>query len=315
MTVARRIAGVAVLAVLFSVGSWAQLTKGIRGKVYDRDGKPAAGVTVVFEDLVTASNHYEVTTDDNGNFTRAGLPYSDKGYKVTVQLPGLPPVTKVEKPKLMDPVDMVFDMRKDVVLQETKASPAAEAKTLYEMGDFEGALAKANEAIAEKDNLKAALFFKAAATDKMGDTDGAIAAFEAYQKDYPEESAVLGMLARLYDEKGDAKKADFYKKAYAAKGGKIEGQTYNDGVKALNAGEFAKGADLFRKAIQENAADADSHRELARCLVQMGDYKATIAELQTYLKMKPSADDAATWQQAITGLQAMIEQQENPKKK
>ena len=310
-----RVLCVAALAMLFCLSSWAQLSKGFRGKVLDRNGKPVAGVEVKFVDEANTSNHYETKTDQSGSFIYTGLPYTDKGYTVTVQLPGLPPVSKVSMVRMMDVTDLVFDMRKDVVVQQAKANPAAEAKNLFDMGDFEGAAAKADEAIkAGGENMKAAMLIKATSLARLDRTDEAIAAFEAYNKAYPGEVAVLGEMVKLYEKKGDKAKADQYKKEFVAKGGMITGATYNSGVEALNKGDYEKAAGFFQKAIQEDPKDADSHRELARCLVQMGKYQETIDQLDTYLKMKPDASDAGVWKQAITGLEAMMKAQNDQKK-
>ena len=215
----------------------------------------------------------------------------------------------------MEMTEVNFDMRKDVVMQKSEVSAAAEAKKLFEMGDYEGALTKANEALAKDDNVKAALFFKAACLDKMGDTDNAIQAFESFNNKYPGNVSVLGMLAQLYQTKGNKEKADFYKKAFAAKGGKIKGESYNDGVKALNSGDAKVAAGYFEKATKEDPNDADSHREWARSLAQLGEYQKAIDQLKIYLKLKPDASDAATWKQAIAGLEQVLNQQNGKSKK
>jgi tetratricopeptide (TPR) repeat protein len=311
-----RVLCVAALAILFCLSSWAQLSKGFRGKVLDRDGNPVAGIEVKFVDQSNPSNHYETKTDASGNFVYTGLPYSDKGYIVTVQLPGLPAVSKASMVKMMEITDLVFDMRKDIVVrQASKADPAQEAKNLFDMGDFEGAAAKADEAIkAGGENVKPALLIKATALARLDRVDDAIAAFEAYNKAYPGDVNVLGEMVKLYQKKGDKAKADEYKKEFVAKGGVLTGATYNSGVEALNKGDYEKAAGFFEKAIQEDPKDADSHRELARCLVQMGKYQETIDQLNIYLKMKPDASDAAVWKQAIAGLQTMMKSQNDQKK-
>ena len=310
-----RLLCVAALAMLFCLSSWAQLSKGFRGKVLDRDGKPVAGIEVKFVDEANPTNHYEVKTDKDGSFIYTGLPYTDKGYAVTVQLPGLPPVTKLSMVKMMEITDLVFDMRKDIVVQKAKANPAREAKNLFDMGDYEGAAAKADEAIkAGGEDVKPAMLIKATAPSHLDRVDDAIAAFEAYNTAYPGNVEVLGELAKLYDKKGDKAKADEYKKEFVAKGGTVTGATYNSGVEALNKGDYEKAAGFFEKAIQEDPKDADSHRELARCLVQLGKYQETIDQLNIYLKMKPDASDAGVWKQAIAGLQTMMKSQNDQKK-
>jgi tetratricopeptide (TPR) repeat protein len=160
-----------------------------------------------------------------------------------------------------------------------------------------------------------AKLIKASSLEKLERTDEAIQAYEVYNTAYPGSVDVIGSLAKLYETKGDKAKAEAYKKEFQAKGGKVSGETYNSGVKAYQAGDFAKATDLFEKSIKEDPNDADAHRELARSLVQLQKYQETIDQLKIYLKMKPSASDAQTWQAAISGLEAMIQQQEAEKQK
>ncbi len=307
MKFAGRVLVMALFGLLVSLGASAQLSKGFRGKVLDRDGKPVSGVKVVLVDEENAQNHYEINTDENGLFTYAGLPFSSKGYRITVQVPGLPAVSKIGQPKLGEFVEVVFDMRKDIVVQEAKSNPLAEAKQLYELGDMEGALAKADEAIksGDADSAKGAMFIRASCLEKLDRTDDAIAAFEAYNQKFPGDVNILGELAKLCDAKGDKAKADAYKKEFAAKGGKIIGQTYNEGVKAFNAGDMTQAAAMFRQAIQEDPNDADAMRELGRTLANTGDYRGAIQQFQAYVKMKPSAPDAAEVQSWIKALEPL----------
>jgi tetratricopeptide (TPR) repeat protein len=399
MRVALRFVALFALAIMLSVGASAQLAKGFRGRVLDKDGKPVAGVPVVFEDLANSANHYEIKTEPSGEFAYTGLSYSSAGYKITASIPDFPPMIKVELAKLMDLVEVNFDPRKGVgftgtvkdkagqpvsgakitilnLADETKpytektdgrgqyrlanlpytekgykltceipgeqpmtksvgvqqiavldgsftvgapqdavqggppaSSKASDAKAMFELGDYEGALGKADEAIAANDNANVAKLIKATCLARLDRTDEAIAAFEDYNKENPGDVNILGELYKLYDEKGDKAKTEQYRKEFVAKGGQISGQTYNDGVNALNAGNTQKAADLFKQAIKENATDPDAHRELARCYAQMGKFQETVDELKIYLKMKPNADDVDTWNAAIQGLEQAIQQQ------
>ena len=386
--------------MLLAVGASAQLAKGFRGRVYGQDGKPMAGVPVVFEDLANSANHYEIKTEANGEFAQMGLSYSSAGYKISAFIPNFPIMTKTEMARLMELVEVNFDPRKGVgfagtvkdktgqpvsgakitivnladeskpftektdgkgqyrrvdlpytekgykltceipgeqpmtktvgvqqiavldgsftvgATQETAqgggppaSSKASDAKSMFELGDYEGALSKADEAIAANDNANIAKLIKATCLARLDRTDEAIAAFEDYNKDNPGDVNILGELYKLYEKKGDKAKTEQYRKEFVAKGGQISGQTYNDGVNALNAGNAQKASELFRQAVKENATDPDAHRELARCYAQMGKFQETIDELQIYLKMKPNAEDAGTWKSAIQGLEQAIQQQ------
>ena len=292
----------ASLMALFAVSASAQLSKGFKGKVLDREGKPAVGVTVTFQDKSTKANRYETKTDEKGHYVYAGLPYSQDGYFISVKVGDLPEVQRLEKVKILDAVEVNFDMKKDIQVQEIKANPAAEAQDLYKLEDYEGALKKADQAILEGDNLKAAKFMKAACLLKLGRLDESAQAFEAYDVLYPGNVDVLGQLADLYDKKGDKEKADKYKKAFKEKGGQILGDTYNQGVAAFNSGDAKKAAELFQSAIKEDPADAEAHRELSKAYAQMGKYSLAVQELRTYLKMRPDAPDKDMWEQAIPTL-------------
>jgi tetratricopeptide (TPR) repeat protein len=320
-----RMLAVACVAVLVSVGSWAQLSKGFKGRVLDRDGKPVADCPVIFEDLSNQQNHYETKTAANGTYIYTGVPFSDKGYTIKVKIPNhpeLPEVSKVDKPKIMEFTEVDFDMRKDLVMKggEAKPSPAAEAKKLYDMNDYEGALSKAQEAMSETDpnSLKVASLIKASCLQNLGRNDEAITAYEGFNTTYPGNVDVIGNLAKLYDQKGDKAKADAYKKEFQAKGGKVLGETYNKGVEALNSGDAAKASGLFEQALKEDPNDADAHKNWAVALAQLNKPAQAIEQLQIYLKLRPNAEDAETWKAAISGLQAMIDQQkaeENKKKR
>lgn len=404
----QRVLLVACVALLMSAGAWAQLTKGFRGRLLDMEGKGVAGAKVTFVDESNPANHYEVTTDKDGSFAQTGLPFSEKGYKITAKVPGLPDLLRMERPKLMDVTDVLMDPRKDVAFMgsvkdsagqpltgvkvtivnladETKpktvktdakgryksegwpftdkgykisaelpgsepkvktvgismigpldvsfdptsgsetggaasaSSAAADAKKLYDLGDFEGALSSADATLADPaeapENKKAARLIKAKSYQKLERTDEAIAIFEEVNKENPDDINILGELVQLYEKKGDKAKADAYKKQFLAKGGTVQGQTYNEGVNALNAGDATKAAELFKKACEEDPNDADSHKNWGIALAQLNKPAEAIEQLKVYLKLKPNADDAAMWQAAIDGLQAMIDEEKKPKKK
>lgn len=388
MKLSIRMAGVASLALALGLAASAQLTKGFTGTVRDMNGKGVPGVTVVLEDTANTSNHYEVKTDKDGYFAYTGLPFSDKGYKITAEVPGLPGFVRTEKPKLSEVTDVTLDPRKGVgfsgtvtdaqgkpvggakitivnLADESKTKttktdgkgnyraegfpytdkgykitceiageepkvrtvgisqiatldisfgpgsgegaasqqaagpgPAGEAQQLFDLNDYEGALSKANDALATKgldeQSTRGVLLIKARSLEELGRTDEAIASYEEVNKLAPGDVNVLGTLAKLYEAKGDKAKADAYKKEFAAKGGKIIGQTYNDGVKAFNAGDFAKAAQLFEKAITEDPSDLDAERQLGIVYGALGDFSKAIPHLEKYLKAKPDAGDRAT---------------------
>src|SRR5215831_13034985 len=77
------------VVMLFAIPSFAQ-TGNISGKVTDTDGKPMTGVTISI-DRQGISQHFEVKTDNKGQYLHAGLPTGQ--YKVAVMKDGKPLMT------------------------------------------------------------------------------------------------------------------------------------------------------------------------------------------------------------------------------
>src|SRR5262245_43755267 len=69
-----------VTAMLLAIPGFAQ-TGNVHGKVTDPDGKPLTGVTISI-DRQGITQHFEVKTDNRGNYLHAGLPTGQ--YQISV---------------------------------------------------------------------------------------------------------------------------------------------------------------------------------------------------------------------------------------
>ncbi|MCX7830086.1 MAG: tetratricopeptide repeat protein [Acidobacteria bacterium] len=307
-----------ILTILFlllmPLFAFSQLTKGLKGKVVDREGKPVRDVTITIVDKSNSQNRYEIKTDKDGVYLYAGLPFSSEGYLVSVKVGDLPEVQKIIKVKMLEMVELDFDMRKDLIMQETKevvANPAADAQELFKAEDYQGAIEKADEYLKgeDKKNEKVVLLIKARSLGKLNRTDEELDTYLKYLELYPNsdmEKEAVGRVADLYQKKGDKANSEKYKKKFKELGGTIVAENYNKGVEKLNEGD-AKGAiEYFKLAFVDDPNDPDAHRELARAYAQVGDYAGAVEQLKIYLKMKPNADDAEQWKQAIKALEPMI---------
>lgn len=294
--------------------AFSQLTKGLRGKVLDREGKPVAEVTVKIVDKSNSQNSYEAKTDKDGVYLYAGLPFSSEGYLVSVKVGDLPEVQKIIKVKMLEMVELDFDMRKDLVMQETKevvSNPAADAQELFKNEDYQGAVAKADEYLKgeDKKNEKIVLLIKARSLGKMNRTDEELETYLKYLELYPNsdmEKEAVGRVADLYQKKGDKANSEKFKKRFKELGGTIIAENYNKGVEMLNQGDPKGAIEYFKLACVDDPNDPDAHRELARAYAQTGDYAGAIEQLRIYLKMKPNADDAEQWKQAIKALEPLV---------
>jgi tetratricopeptide (TPR) repeat protein len=283
-----------------------------QGVAKDAAGHPIVGAKVTGVDLDDETKSFNAATNNKGEYELNNLPFSGKGYKLALEQEGKQPYVKMLTIPQLGALKVDFDLgnKEEASAVAAGPSPAQEARDLYNLGDYEGALAKVGDALKENDEAtkKPVLLIKAQCLDKLGRSADALAAFEEFNKAFPGDVEVVGVMARLAADAGDAKKADDYKKQYVAMGGKITAENYNKGVEALNAGKAKEAATLFEKAIQDDPKDADAHRELARCLAQTGDYAGAVSHLKTYLKMKPDAPDAGQWQAAIQALEPLANQ-------
>lgn len=307
-----------ILIVLFlllaSLFSYCQLTKGIKGKVLDRDGKPVANVVVSIVDKSNSQNRYEAKTDKDGLFLYAGLPFSSEGYLVSVKVGDLPEVQKIVKVKMLEMVEVDFDLRKDLIVEETKeavANPAAEAQEFFKAEFYQEAVEKADEYLnsGEKTNEKVILLIKARSLGKLNRYEDELATYLKYLELYPNsdmEKEAVGRVADLYQKKGDKANSEKYKKRFKELGGIIVAENYNKGVEYLNEGNAKEALDFFKLAISDDPNDPEAHREIARAYAQTGDYGKAVEHLKIYLKMKPNAEDAEQWKQAIDALELMI---------
>ncbi len=300
--------------LLMPLFAFSQLTKGVRGKVIDREGKPVAKATVKIVDKSNSQNHYEAKTDKDGIYLYAGLPFSSEGYLVSVKVGDLPEVQKIVKVKMLEMVELDFDMRNDLVVQETKevvSNPAVDAQELFKNEDYQGAIEKADEYLKgeDKTNEKIVLLIKARSLGKLNKADEELQTYLKYLELYPNsdmEKEAVGRVADLYQKKGDKENSEKYKKRFKELGGTIVAENYNKGVEKLNEGDAKAAIDYFKLAIADDANDPDAHRELARAYAQTGDYAGAVEQLKIYLKMKPNAEDAQQWKDAIKALEPMI---------
>src|SRR5262249_46296563 len=115
MKLVSKILPLLVVAMLFAIPAFSQ-TGNISGKVLDNDGKPMNGVTISI-DRQGIAQHFEVKTNNKGEYLHAGLPTGQ--YRVSVLQ---------DKKNLMtnDNVRVTFggDTKTDFDLRNAKAAGA-----------------------------------------------------------------------------------------------------------------------------------------------------------------------------------------------
>src|SRR5262245_6911987 len=329
MKLVRKTVPFLAVVMLFAIPAFAQ-TGNISGKVIDTDGKPVTGATISI-DRQGISQHFEVKTDNKGQYLHAGLPTGQ--YKVAVLKDGKTLMAN-------DNVRVTFggDTKTDFDLKNAAKAGAAglsdeEKKKIAEEK------AKSDATRASFDGARKAMCqtpeTQNANPPCKKDFDEAIRLFkEAAEKD-PTQHVIFANLAdaysqtRKYDDSAEA-----YKKAIALKpdeaayynnlgialgnANKIDEATqnlqkaaelnpagagqswYNLGAVLTNRGRTKEAAEAFKKAIDVNPQMAQAYYQLGISYFGAPDtIPQAIPVLEKFLSMQPTGPDAEAAKQLI----------------
>ena len=315
MKLVRKAAPFLVMVMLFAVPAFSQ-TGNISGKVMDVDGKPVTGATISI-DRQGITQHFEVKTDQKGQFLHAGLPTGQ--YKVAVIRDGKPVMTNDAVRVTFGgntPVD--FDLKNaragaGASDEERKKIAEEKAKADATKASFEGARAALtaknyDEAIrlfkeaAEKDPTQHVIFANLA--DAYSQTRKYDDAAEAYKKAIelkPDEAAYYNNLGIVYGNAGKIDEATTNLQKAAELNPAGAGQSwYNLGAVLTNRGRTKEAADAFKKAIEINPQMATAYYQLG--ISYFGSPNTipdAIPVLEKFLSMQPTGPDADAAKQLI----------------
>jgi len=308
------------LAMLFAVPAFSQ-TGNIKGKVMDPDGKPMTGATISI-DRQGINQHFEVKTDNKGQYLHAGLPTGT--YKVSVMKDNKPLMTNENvRVNFGGDTNSDFDLKNaraagNVSDEERKKIAEEKAKADATKASFEGA----RTALAAKNYDEAIRLFKEAS--EKDPTQHVIYAnlADAYSqaKKYDDSAAAYNKAIELNPDE-----AAYYNNRGIAlgNGGKIDeavqslqkaaelnpagaGQSYyNLGAVLTNRGRTKEAADAFKKAIEFNPNMASAYYQLG---ISYFGSPTTIPEaipaLEKFLSLQPTGPDADAAKQLIEAAKA-----------
>ncbi len=143
---------------------------------------------------------------------------------------------------------------------------------------------------------------------ELGRADDAIGADEAITRIQPDNAEAWVALGSLYAQKGEHDKSEqAFRKVVELDPAKAYQTFYNIGVVIANKpdlgeAENRKAMEAFRKAVELKSDYAAAHRELAFALLRANDRAGALTELEQYLKLDPSAADAADVRATIKSL-------------
>lgn len=299
---------VSVSALVLMAGPvLAQAGGQIRGVVTDEKGEPVEGATVIIV-KIDSSRRFEVKTNKRGEFLQIGL--SSGPHRVSAEK------DKIAAPPQDVQVRQGQPVVTNLVLGMMSAAASAEAAVKLEAlkGVFDEGVAASN---AQQWDVAISKFQEGITLDEncfdcynnlgfvyiqQKQYDQAEAAYKKVTELAPDDAAAYNGLANIYNAQrkfdlaaeASAKAAQLAGTAAAAGGAGGAEVHFNQGVILWNAGKVVEAKEAFQAAIAADANHAESHYQLGMALVNEGDLKGAATEFQTYLKLAPEGQNAAT---------------------
>lgn len=309
------------------------------GFVHTQAGKPVAGAKVVLQRL---DIHWkvEMTTDDKGQFSRAGIvPTSSVSYQITITKDGFAPLTESFAMQLSgDSIHKDFTLQPPGAQPDGKApappDPAlkedADARTafntaipLYNAKQYAEALPALEKAYKGMTDAVATMKDEAAKADSQallptiakayglalhqtGKDDEAIAPLtqlvDADPKDAKNADAMMALVDIYKKKKDDANRAKYQNLLNAATGTSNASAPYEEGRKAFNANHFKEAKQHLLKAVEADATYPDSYYLLGLIELNQGNMAGAKADFRKYIQLAPQGSHAEEVKGALAGL-------------
>jgi tetratricopeptide (TPR) repeat protein len=272
----------------------------LKGKVFDAQGAPVDGAKVTISQK-GMKNTREVKTNKKGEWVQIGLFPGD--YTITAEKGDMKGITDTrvsigENPEITTKIGAAGPSpelaAKAAALQKSFEEGVAASKA----GDFDGSIAKFNEAIAQAPNCADCYYNIGYAHTMKKEWDKAEVAYKKATEIKPDYVEAWNGLANAYNSQ---KKLDLALEASAnaAKyGGSAAGaggsanSLYNQGVILFNQQKYAEAKEKFAAAVKADPNYADGHYQLAMSSLNTGDMPGAIAALEDYLKVAPTGPHA-----------------------
>lgn len=310
----------ACVALLVSAAPAHAQLGSLQGRVVDEQGNPVAGATVTLEYSGELSYKFQVETNDEGRWTRAGLMAVGGRWTVTATKDGATGYAENVEVPLNSAANVP-----DITIREGGAGSAAEElERAREAEAIKGILGEAQAALAANDLELGATKLQEAVTKlptchqcyvQLGDVyqrlkrnDEAEAAYRKATEIAPDDAAAYDGLASLYNTMNrldDAAAASA--KAMELQGGQAGDATsaYNAGAIMMNAGKVAEARAQFQRAIELDPNMAEAHFQLGMTYINEGNVGEAIKALEQYLALAPDGANAQMAKDMLPELKKM----------
>jgi tetratricopeptide (TPR) repeat protein len=308
----------ACLALVVSAAPAEAQLGSLQGRVVDEQGNPVAGAQVTLEFKGELNYKFQVTSNNQGEWTRAGLMAVGGRWTVTA--------TKDGKTGFVSNIEVPLNSAAnvpDIVIREGGAASAEEAIAREkEMAAVKELLTAADAAFAANDLPLAASKLEEAVTKlptcdlcyvQLGDIyqrqEQNEQAEAAYQKalGIKDSAEAYNGLAALYNTMGRLDEAAAASvKAQELQGGPGDATSaYNAGAIMMNAGKIEEAQAQFKRAIELDPNLAEAHFQLGMTYINSGDVGEAIKLLEHYLAIAPNGPNAQMAKDVLPELQKM----------
>jgi len=266
-----------IASLMAAVPAFAQSTGMVKGVVNDDKGQPVADAKVIIEMNGGTGRKFETKSNKKGEYIQIGL--ASGSYKVVAEKDklGSAPVTVTVRANTTQEANLLLAMASASATNEAKAKNAAitkvfdEGVALSNAGQHDEAIAKFNEAIAIIPTCYNCYNNIAFSYTAKKDFANAEAAYKKSIEVKPDDAAAYVGLAGIY----------------------------------FNTGKAPEAKPLVEKAVSLDASNADAHYIYGMTLVAENPAKAK-AEFEEFVKLAPTAPNAAIAKQLITELEKQI---------
>jgi tetratricopeptide (TPR) repeat protein len=255
-------------------------------------------------------------TNKKGEYVQVGLPPGN--YKVTADKEKVGTQAFEARVKIGDPLEINFKLepggggpsKEDVAKATAIKKLFDDGVTASRSGDNDAALAKFAEAIAIVPSCFDCYYNIGYAYSQKKEWEKAEEAFKKATELRPDYVEAYNGLAQVYNaqKKFDEAQAASQKAASLAMAGGAAGGAggvdalYNLGVTAWNAGKAEDAKKAFEEALKLDAKHANSHYQLAMCLINLGKLPEAVIEFEQYLQFAPDGQYAAQVKAMLTQL-------------
>ena len=306
-----------IVALAFTASAAAQ-TGMVKGKVFDQNGEPVEGATIVMVNP-DSPRDAKTTTDKKGEFVQVGLRSGRYTMTASKDKVGAETVTAsvrqggsgVTVTFNLSPISSLStdDQEKVLALQEIFAAASAASSA----GDHDLAIAKYTEAIGVSPTCKDCYVNIGFAHSDEKRWPEAVDAFnKAIELDANLSDAYSGLAAaynaqQKYDlaQEAGAKAASLASSGGGAGSGGAE-QAYNQGVILFNGQKFAEAKAQFEAAVNVDPRMALAQYQLGMTSLNLGQIPDAVKALEAYLEIEPNGDKAAEVNTALPALKAMV---------